>query len=139
LKNNNGSGDELPISKISGGKQCVTEEELRARLSKWSESPMSGMIRRGEFHYLLIKNCFIAEKLLVDESCKDFSMSPIDYKFHCCDGEPYICYVSYGRDFTDNSTHQRVGDLYDMDWNQRSDLMSEKYERRKIYLSGMWL
>ena len=138
LKNNNGCGDVLPISNINGGKQCVTEEELRARLSKWRDSPMSGMIRRGEFHYLLIKNCFIAEKLLVDESCKDFSTSPIDYKFHCCDGEPYICYVSYGRDFNGKSTHQRVGNLYDMEWNQRSDLMSVKYERRKINKPKNW-
>lgn len=138
LKNNNGCGDVLPISKANGGKQRITREELCTHLNKWMDSSMSGMIRRGEIHYLLIKNCFIAEKLLVDESCKEFSASPIDYKFHCCDGEPFICYVCYGRDFISGNTHQRVGDLYDLEWNQRSNLMSEKRERRKLNKPFNW-
>lgn len=137
LKSNNGCGHLIIVSEKNGGKSAVNKKDLVDELTLWLSEKDYG-INNGEFHYQYIKNCIIAEKLLVDDSIKEFSSAPIDYKLHCCNGKPYICYVSYGRTLTSKGSHKRTGDLYDLDWNERSDLMSEKEDRRLIPRPENW-
>lgn len=137
LKSNNGCGHILIVDEISGGKNSINKRELARELKIWLAEKDYG-IHKGEFHYLYIENCIIVEKLLKDDSIKDFSSAPIDYKFHCCDGKPFICYVSYGRTLTATGGHQRTGNLYDLDWNDRSDLMAINQKRRTLNKPRNW-
>lgn len=128
IKSNNGCGHIIIISAANGGKESINKKTLSSDLKLWLAEYDYG-IKEGEFQYQYIKNCIIVEELLKDESFADFSSTPVDYKFHCLNGKPYICYVSYGRSLGENGEHKRVGNLYDMEWKDRSDLMATSYER----------
>lgn len=128
IKSNNGCGHVIIVSNANGGKDKVNKKELKSELKLWLAEYDYG-IKEGEFQYQYIKNCIIVEKLLVDESIADFSSAPVDYKFHCLNGKPYICYVSYGRSLGASGEHKRVGNLYDMQWNDCSYLMAEESKR----------
>lgn len=128
IKSNNGCGHVVIVSKANGGKEAVSKKELKSELKLWLAEFDYG-IKEGEFQYQYIKNCIVVEKLLVDNSISDFSASPVDYKFHCLNGKPFICYVSYGRSLGANGEHKRVGNLYDTKWNDCSYLMAESCER----------
>ena len=137
IKSNNGCGHVEIISQENGGKKAVNKQELAKELRLWLAEKDYG-IHKGEFHYLYIKNCIIVEQLMKDETIKEFSSSPIDYKFYCCDGKPYICYVSYGRTLSATGEHLRMGNVYDLKWNERPELMAEHEERRKLDRPYNW-
>lgn len=131
IKSNNGCGHVIIVRSEDGGKARVDKKSLKIQLTNWIREKNYG-VKDAEFHYRFIKNCIIVEKLLKDPSIADFSASPIDYKFHCCDGKPYLCYVSYGRSLSKDGSHKRVGNLYDLQWTPHPELMSETEERKLI-------
>lgn len=51
--------------------------------------------KSGEWHYLAIKPCIIAERLLPADPA--FGSTLVDYKFYCFDGKPRYCQVCYER------------------------------------------
>lgn len=122
LKSNNGCGHIFVVSSESGGKNAVDLKTLKKTLNEWLNEHDFGQ-KLAELHYQFIDNCIIAEKLLKDDSVKQFSNSLIDYKFHCADGRCCICYVSYDRD---PITHLRFGDLYNLEWEECSDYLAHK-------------
>ena len=89
----------------------------------------------GELHYQFIQNCIIAEQLLKDESVSSYSKSLIDYKIWCFNGIPYGCLVVFDREIGEK---QHSMDFYDLDWNERTDLMSNKEKRHPIPKPENW-
>ncbi len=131
LKSNNGCGHVLLVTKESGGKNAINLQELRRKLSLWMKETDYG-IKYAEFQYQYISNCIIAEKFLRDESISSFSTAPIDYKIYCSNGNPVMCYTAYGRTGTDTGEHKRVGDVYDLQWNQHSEFLVDSIPRKKL-------
>jgi hypothetical protein len=103
MKVNNGSGDALIVK----DKALYTNKKIRKYFRKFKEY---GVIS-GEWHYLQIKPCIIAEKLLAEENqTSDFLT---DYKFYCFNGEPLYVLVCYGRTKT-----SVILDDYTIDWKR---------------------
>lgn len=122
IKSNNGCSHVFIVSndsEVGCKKNEVNKKKLERILSKWLDDKKDG-VSNVEMHYQFVKNCIIVEKLLKDESIRELSHSPIDYKIHCAGGKPYMCYISYGRN---PITHKRIVDMYDTEWNRRSDLI----------------
>ena len=65
---------------------------------------------QGEPHYMKIKPCVIAEKLLMVPS-NSFTTSLVDYKIWCFNGEPYYIWVCYSR-----SKERVYVELRDLNW-----------------------
>ena len=120
LKCNNGNGRVIIISNERGGKLAINRNELKQTLESWLSTKYAG-IEGTEFHYSLIKNYIIAEKLLIDNSVKAFSQSLIDYKIWCFNGEPFGCFVCYDRDF---KTKDKEAVFYDLNWIKRPEMFS---------------
>ena len=134
LKCNNGAGLIHIVSNENGGKKALNLKELSQELSKWLSMSDFGF-QEGEPHYTLIQNCIIAEKLLKDVSVKSYSQSMVDYKIWCFDGKPFGCLVVYDRSF---DTHGYMLDFYDLEWNQRTDYMTDLSPRHKIPKPKNW-
>ena len=117
LKTNNSCGTILLVE----DKQAVDREEMKRKFDAWLAIKDVG-IHAAEFHYRLIRPCIIAEQLLRDPAVSGFSRSLIDYKIWAFDGKPFCCFLAYDRD-VEKGTH--VFDLYDYDWHERTDCMSD--------------
>lgn len=63
-------------------------------------------------HYLKIKPCIIAEKLLHDSKSSEL---PIDYKFFCSYGKVFMCAVMQDRSL--QNTHNKRTTFHDAKWN----------------------
>lgn len=137
IKSNNGCGHATFITKENGGKSAIDKKELRAEIEYWLMEDDYG-INNAEFQYLLIKNCILVEKLLIDTTIQEFSAAPIDYKIFCLNGNPYVCYTSYGRTLTATGSHKRTGDVYDLEWNERSEFMTDKENRIELPRPKNW-
>ena len=124
IKSNNGSAHVIIISndkEVGQKKNEIRKTALAREIKKWLNNKAEGVLN-AEMHYQYISNCIVVEKLLIDNGIKAISRSPIDYKFFCADGEPYMCYVAYNRD---PITHDRIADMYDLNWIRRDDLLSK--------------
>lgn len=89
LKPNNGYGD---IVLVRDRKQI----DRRAVLRRMADAMRHRFGRKsGEWHYLAIKPCIIAERLLPADPA--FGSTLVDYKFYCFDGKPRYCQVCYER------------------------------------------
>ena len=130
LKTNNGCGTVLPIKDKSG----VDLDGLKKKLDKWLTKKDIG-IGTVELHYNLIKPCIIAEGLLEDPSVKSFSRSLVDYKIWCFEGKPFCCMAAYDREI--GGSHH-IFDLYDLNWNEHTELMSDKTPRHLIPRPKNW-
>lgn len=73
----------------------------------------------AQLHYTKIKPCIIAEKLFINKTEPDKSL--IDYKVWCFHGEPHYVEVIFNR-----TAHKYSESLYDLDWNNISDLAYNK-------------
>lgn len=103
LKTNNACGQVIIVIEKNG----LDVDEVRKRLKRWYSHPFG--VSGGEIHYLKIKPCIIAERLLPIP--KD-ELSMIEYKIWCFSGTPFCVLVTYGR------TSRTVNlALYDLDWN----------------------
>ena len=78
-----------------------------------------------EPHYNKIAPKIIAEELIENDSTS-ISKSILDYKVHCFNGAPYCILVVSNR-----LNHQMCLDLYDSDWNCRSEhiVSDNRYKR----------
>ena len=108
LKCNNGSGDVIIIR----DKTKIKREDVIERLENNLHSKFG--LESGEPHYLRIKPQIIAEQLLNKDLQEFESTSLIDYKFWCCDGKVYFCWVDWNRD---NLNHSLTVKIYDRDWH----------------------
>lgn len=114
IKTNNGYGSVF----IVNNKKSVDLEEIRSKLKQDISQPFG--YDTAEPHYLKIKPVVIAEELLIQDG--DLSSSLIDYKFYCINGDPKFCAVMYNRN---NQDHNYKVNLYDTDWRDLSNLLSE--------------
>ena len=106
LKLNNGCADILIVK----DKTEITNKQVIKYFKNFREYG----VLFGEYHYLDIKRCIIAEKLLVDNNSEtDFL---VDYKFWCFNGEPLYIYVAYDRT---KEGHSR--EIYTSDWKLLKD------------------
>lgn len=105
LKTNHGSGEIIVVK----DKSLVNQSEIKEKLKQYLKEPYGYF--GGEFHYMLIDRCIIAEELLIDKN-KSFSTSLIDYKVWCFNGEPYLIWTCYSR--THDYTYVTS---YDCNWN----------------------
>ena len=103
LKMNNACGQMIIVDKGNG----INENLVKERLQWWVDHPFG--VSGGELHYLNIKPCIIAEKLL---AIPEGETSLVDYKIWCFSGEPYCVFVTYGR------TEKKFNfALFDLNWN----------------------
>ncbi len=103
LKTNNACGQVIIVKEKCG----LDVTEVRKRLKWWYNHPFG--VSGGELHYLKIKPCIIAERLL---PIPKGNLSMIEYKIWCFSGIPFCILVTYGR------TSRTVNlALYDLDWN----------------------
>lgn len=104
LKTNHGSGDII----IVNDKSKIDPAQIRRRLNK--ELKRRFGLKEGEPHYLNIKPCVIAEKLL-KQTNDSWTSSIVDYKFWCINGEPMYIFVCYNR-----SKEGAFVETHDINW-----------------------
>lgn len=116
IKPNNGAGEVMVVR----DKSKLDEYKARQTFAKWQE------IKFGKYtaepHYLKIKPCIIAEKLL--EQGGGFSSSLIDYKIWCFDGKVFGTWACFNRVGFHADT-----EWHDLDWNFRPEwsIFTESY------------
>ena len=115
IKPNNGSYDTI----IVHDKQKINDSEIRKQLAL-SLSKKFGF-ENAEPHYLRIKPCIIAEKLLIPND----SQGLIDYKVWCFNGKPYCILVCIGRDPITRHANLMY---YDLQWNRHPEFISEPFK-----------
>ena len=89
LKTNNGCGDVILVSDA----RTADLKSIRHKMKRALRYHYG--FKSAEHHYMFIKPCIIAEKMLHENPA--LSCSLIDYKFFCLDGEPCYCMVCYAR------------------------------------------
>lgn len=89
LKTNNGCGDVILVSDA----RTADLKSIRHKMKRALRYHYG--FKTAEHHYISIKPCIIAEKMLHENPA--LSCSLIDYKFFCLDGEPCYCMVCYDR------------------------------------------
>lgn len=112
LKPNNGNSDLIVVTdKSKLDVECARERLKRSGAGKF--------IASAQPHYLFIKPCFIAEKLLETNN----PLGIIDYKVKVFNGNPF-CIGTWANRIPMTNT----GDfgIYDLDWNPRYDWISDK-------------
>lgn len=114
IKPNNGSYDTI----IVPDKNSANWDEIRNRLQHSLESKFG--LNNAEPHYLRIKPCIIAEKLLETNDPQGL----IDYKIWCFNGKPYGILVCMGRD---PITHHANLTYYDLEWNRHNEYIAEQF------------
>lgn len=114
IKPNHGYGDVIIVkdkNKIDQNKIC--QQLQRSINHPWGRET-------GEFHYLSIKPCIIAEMLL--ES--DDPAGLVDYKVWCFNGKPYYIFTGSNRDVI---THSVVFNLFTTSWERLDSFMADRY------------
>lgn len=102
LKTNNGCNQLIVVK----DKKNINKKSILTQLRWWYNHPFG--VSGGQLHYLKIKPCIIAEKLL---SIPEGEISLIDYKIWCFSGNPFCILVTYGR------TKETVNiALFDLNW-----------------------
>lgn len=89
LKANNGYGDVILVR----DRKKIDRKAVRRKLDKSVRHRFG--CKSGEWHYLGIRPCIIAERLLPANPA--FGSTLVDYKFYCFDGKPRYCQVCYDR------------------------------------------
>lgn len=107
IKANNSCGTVLVVK----NKSELDINRAKKRIDSWFKGIPYGYIGYNG-HYLRIKPCIIAEKLLHDSKSKDL---PIDYKFYCSYGKVFACAVMKDRSL--NNTHIKHTTFFDDEWN----------------------
>ncbi|MDR0681474.1 MAG: hypothetical protein LBG15_06465 [Dysgonamonadaceae bacterium] len=110
IRQNNACGDTLIIE----DKSKVTNREIKKYFREKQKKHYGVMT--AEPHYLRIKSCIIAEKILKNTSL--FSSSLIDYKFLCFNGQAKYILVCTDR----QGSHCKFF-TYDLDWNFRNSCL----------------
>lgn len=114
LKANNGCG----TVKIIRDKSLVDLNQIKSETKQWLKRPFGYV--SGEFHYLSIPPCIIAEELL-DNTSLEISSSLIDYKIWCINGQPECILVCFNR--KDDNLDRIV---YDLEWKPVEGVLRAK-------------
>lgn len=112
LKPNNGNSDLVIVSD-------KTEIDRETVINKLKKSVVGKFILSAQPHYLDIKPCFIAEKLLETDN----PLGLVDYKIKVFNGKPY-CIGTWANRIPMTNTGN-FG-LYDLNWEPLSDWISDK-------------
>lgn len=104
LKSNHGSGDAI----IVRDKVNANEHKIKKGMKKVLSQKFG--YREGEPHYLNIKPCIIAEKLL-EQKNDTWTTSIVDYKIWCFNGKPKFIWACYSR-----SKEGVYVETRDLDW-----------------------
>ena len=129
LKANNGSGDAIIIK----DKATCNEETIKEQLNHSLHTNFG--IKTAEPHYLRIKPCIIAEKLL-----QPTDGSPlVDYKVWCFHGKPYSILTVSERN---NTTNQYKLALYNLNWERIQAIVANNHKNnlpveRPVHLNQM--
>ena len=124
LKSNNGCGTVIPIR----DKSKIQIKKIKTIMKKWLSRPYG--YSGGQYHYLRIEPCIIAEELLQNDATGS-RISPnslIDYKIWCINGAPKLIFVAYNRkQFSLDIAY------YDLKWEQHPEYIVETphYKRGK--------
>lgn len=119
LKTNNGYASNY----ICNDKSKIDIEAVKEKFSNWFNSDFG--YKTAEYHYTKIEPKIICEKNLLDEG----SLSLIDYKIHCINGEPHSILVCSERNVED---HTLILSSYSLDWDKLNVLIDE--ESRMHYI-----
>lgn len=92
-------------------KDNIDIKKARRKIRSWFKGIPYGYVGYNG-HYLRIRPCIIAEKLLHDSKSSDL---PIDYKFYCAYGKVFACAVMQNRSIT--NTHNKRTAFHDSDWS----------------------
>ena len=123
MKVNNGSGDVLICNDKS-------QLDIKAETRKFSKLLHKRFgLATAEPHYLKIKPCVIAEKLLDISNQPGGSCSLVDYKIWTFNGRPESVFICYNR-----STHKLQTALYDLNFKRM-----KQYERNDVHYQGSQL
>ena len=106
MKVNNGCGD----VRICNDKTLIDIEEWTNHFEHALQIKIG--YERAELHYNTIKPCIIAEEMLDFSKQQDKSVSLIDYKVWCFEGEPHNIFVCANR-----ANHKYEISDYDLNWN----------------------
>lgn len=116
LKSNNGCGTVIAIK----DKNQIQISKIKTILKKWLSRPYG--YSGGQYHYLRIEPCIIAEELLQNDEIGN-RISPsslIDYKIWCINGVPKFFFVAYNRkQFSLDIAY------YDLNWEQHPEYIVE--------------
>lgn len=108
LKNNHGCGDCILVR----DKTSINKQQIINKIDKTLHHRYG--IETAEPHYLKIKPCIIAEKLLESENSEGL----IDYKIYCFNSQPFNILVCSDRDI---EKHKVNFNLYSTKWEYLSD------------------
>lgn len=115
LKANHSCGDVLLVK----NEKTLDIERTVHLLNKWMKTVYG--YNSAQLHYLKIKPCIIAEKLL--ENNENSNKALVDYKIWCFHGVPEHIEVIFNR--TSSSYSQSI---YDIEWNNITDIALNKKE-----------
>jgi hypothetical protein len=107
LKTNHACGQVIFIK----NKQDINKREINSTLNEWLSVKYG--YRLAELHYMRIKPCITAEKLLVNKSAPQKPVTAD--KIWCFHGIPESVLVVFDR------THNKSASVYDLEWNNISD------------------
>lgn len=114
LKPNHGYGDVIVVK----DKNTIDKNAICRQLQKSINTPWGR--ETGEFHYLNIKPCIIAEMLLESDDPNGL----VDYKVWCFNGKP--CYIFTGSN-RDVVTHKVKFNLFTTSWERLDNFMADRY------------
>ena len=115
MKPNNGSYDTIIVT----SKSKTDWNQIKKNIEQ-SVNRKFGF-ENAEPHYLRIKPCIIAEKMLET----DEKGGLIDYKIWCFNGKPHSVFVASNRD---NAHHRVDFNCYDTKWNHHPELLTKQYQ-----------
>lgn len=114
MKPNNGSYDCVVVADKNKVDLNQVREKMRTALKR------KFGLGNAEPHYLRIRPCIIAEKLIEPDSPQGL----IDYKIWCFNGKAHSFFVCVNRNA---ETHHADFIAYDLNWNRRPEYMSDKF------------
>lgn len=117
LKLNNGSGD----ATIVKDKATIDKDKIARRLLKALNSNFG--LDSAEPHYLKIKPCIIAEKLL-----EPIGGELTDYKIWCFHGKPFCIFTCSNRNIINHTADYNI---YDIQWNKQDCGLPLRFRNEK--------
>lgn len=113
---------------ICHDKSMLDIDELRDKVAKWFVACENFGLKTAEWHYVEIKPRLIVEKYL---SMLGESLSLIDYKWHCFNGQVYIIDTVSDRNTETGAVNF---DTYNTLW-QRTDCIKPEYHKNRRLLT----
>lgn len=122
IKTTNGGGGNSVL--VVKDKQELNRAEVVKTLNEWLKIPMGDIY--AERHYSEIVPRLMVEKYLEDQGD---SVSLLDYKFNCFDGNAYSIFFCSDREFGKYVCYS----VYDLDWTLYPEKMHPKYRTDKTF------